>query len=154
MKLISHRGNLYKPDSTRENQTWAIEDCITRGYVVEVDLWCDDLGDERCFLSHGIPTKKDEIDKSWLFQKQEHLLIHCKNKEAIEFAIKYLSYDWFFHDKDKYAWTKERKIICYGELKDLIEGNDVLIMMPEHHGIEPKDIKDLNIGYICTDYVE
>ena len=154
MKLISHRGNLNKPDQKRENQVWAIEECIAKGYKVEVDLWLDDLAHGRCFLSHNTPKQKDEISLDWLIKNQYNLLVHCKNKEAVEFAIEYLDGDWFCHDKDRWAGTKDGKLICYSTVDNLIIGLDTILMMPEHHGIEPKDVNTMKIGYVCTDYIE
>ena len=38
MKIISHRGNIEGPNSSTENFPDQINDCINRGYDVEIDL--------------------------------------------------------------------------------------------------------------------
>ena len=38
MIIISHRGNLDGPDKERENNPHFIDDCITKGFDVEIDL--------------------------------------------------------------------------------------------------------------------
>lgn len=157
MKVISHRGNINCTNPIRENKIWAIEECIEKGYLVEVDLWVDYFVSKQAFylyLSHDKTQINDIVSFDWLIQHQYKLLVHCKNKEAIEFAITYLDGDWFCHDQDRWAKTNNGKLICYGKLEDIIENEDSLLIMPEHHGIEPEDVKNLNIGYVCTDYVE
>ena len=37
-KIIAHRANLSGPDEYRENRISAIEECISLGYDVEIDL--------------------------------------------------------------------------------------------------------------------
>ena len=159
MQVISHRGNLRGIDLNRENQIWAIEECIKLGYKVEVDLWTyepiDDSG-YRMYLSHDKPTGKVgckalRTDINWLLENQQDLLIHCKNREAVEYAMDILDAEWFCHDRDRWAGTSRGHLICYGERHDLIDDNTVIVMMPEHH-----DIKEIPKGVygVCTDFVE
>lgn len=153
-KVISHRGNLKGPDSHRENQIWAIEECIKKGYMVEVDLW---LVDGRFYLSHEIPTKKDRIDEDFLYDNLLNLLIHCKNKEAINLMEAWdVQHDgvanWFTNDKDRWSLTSQKNVISYCKKEEIVPYS--IIIMPEHHNIEPEDVKNLNIRYVCTDYVE
>ena len=149
------------PAPARENQVWAIEQCIKLGYKVEVDLWTyepiDDSG-YRMYLSHDEPTGKigdnaTRIDINWLLENQHQLLIHCKNKEAIEYTMSELDGEWFVHEQDRWSGTSDSHLICYGKQCDIVDDHRILLMMPEHHNIEPKDIPK-GIYAICTDYVE
>lgn len=159
MQLISHRGNLIKPDLSRENQIWAIEECIKLGYKVEVDLWAYEPIDDngfRLYLTHDEPTgkcgdKSLRLDITWLLEHQNSLLVHCKNRVAVEYAMSELDGEWFVHDKDRWAGTSYSHLICYCEESDIIDEERVLLMMPEHHNINeiPKGIYG-----VCTDFVE
>lgn len=153
IKLISHRGNLNGPNPDYENKCSYIEDAIQGGYQVEVDLWVNEPKDDsgyQIYLSHDQPTFKDRTSIEWLLKYQFELLIHCKNKEAVEYAMKFLDGEWFSHDQDRWAGTSESHLICYGQESDIIDDDLVILMMPEHHNIKnfPK-----NIYAICTDLV-
>lgn len=157
MKLISHRGNLSGPIPELENKTPYIREAIRKGYQVEVDVWAENTTDDTGFtlqnfyLTHNKPTHFDFISVDWLYRHQFDLLIHCKNKEAVVWAMKNLDGEWFAHEKDRWAATSEGRMICYGEESDIIDDDRVLVMMPEHHNIKnfPKGIYG-----ICTDFVQ
>jgi len=52
MKIIAHRGNLTGPNPLRENSIDYIEEAISEGFDVEIDLWVED---NQCHLGHDGP---------------------------------------------------------------------------------------------------
>lgn len=158
MKIISHRGNLKGLNPQRENKVWAIEQCIEMGYQVEVDLWVKVVSEDNeytniLFLSHDEPKPEDEISEEWLVEHENSLLIHCKNKEALEYCNESSYAEYFFHDKDRWAYTSNNNLICYGNKNDIVNTKFTIIMMPEHHDIKLEDIPR-GIYAVCTDYIE
>ena len=49
MIIISHRGNLNGIDLERENNPYFIDDCISKGFDVEIDLR---IKENKLFLGH------------------------------------------------------------------------------------------------------
>lgn len=156
MRIISHRGNLHGRDFKKENTVGRVEYCIALGYQVEVDLWVlepiDDSG-FRYYLCHDEPKSINRIDLTWLLKNQNYLLTHCKNKEAVEFAMEELDGEWFVHETDRWSRTSESHLICYGKESDIIDNDRVILMMPEHHNIKKVAIPNGIYG-ICTDFVQ
>ena len=154
MKLISHRANLNGPDETRENQVWAIEECIAKGYLVEVDFW---LVNGRFYLSHDVPTEEDRIDEDFLYDNLLNLLIHCKNREAISLMEVWdVQHDgcanWFTNDTDRWSLTSKKNVISYCKKEEIVPYS--IVIMPEHHNITKEDLKNLDIWGVCTDFVD
>ena len=81
MKLIAHRGNLNGPNLGSENHPYHIEDCIDKGYDVEIDVWYLPQS-EKFYLGHDRPDH--EISWFWLAKHNASLWIHCKNLDALE----------------------------------------------------------------------
>ena len=52
MKIISHRGNINETDSSVENSPDQIDNCISLGYDVEIDLR---IIDDVFYLGHDTP---------------------------------------------------------------------------------------------------
>jgi glycerophosphoryl diester phosphodiesterase len=52
MKLIAHRGNINGPNPLRENSIDYIEEAISEGFDVEIDLRVED---NQCYLGHDDP---------------------------------------------------------------------------------------------------
>jgi len=94
MKLISHRGNLTGRIPEKENTQIYIEEAISSGFDVEIDLWCDG---KKFFLGHDLP--QNEIDISWIEQRKEKLWIHAKNSGALETLME-TDLHYFFHSDD------------------------------------------------------
>lgn len=121
LRLISHRGVLFGPDSDVENNPIEIENCITLGYDVEIDLRV--IGRE-LFLGHDEPTYKISIE--WLLQYCDHLWIHCKNKEALSEMFDFNLFNYFWHDSDDYTLTSKSYIWTYPGKPLLKNSIDVL----------------------------
>lgn len=137
MILISHRGNISGKDTKRENTTRYIEQAISKGYDVEIDVW---FKDEKFFLGHDYP--QEQIEKSWFHAKP--LWCHCKNYLALRELV-HLGVHCFFHNNDDYTLTSHGYIWAYpGREGD----KKTIAVMPEDHF----DIS--NFDGVCADDIE
>lgn len=101
MILISHRGNLYGENFLDENNPSYIDVAISKGYDVEVDVWCIK---ENFFLGHDEPQYK--VDITWFEQRIQKLWIHCKNTESlVVFSQSELNFNYFWHEQDTVTLT-------------------------------------------------
>ena len=93
MKFISHRGNIDGPNPEWENDPSRIEDVLNKGYDVEIDVW--KIG-SKLFLGHDGP----QFPIDYGFIKNESLLCHAKNLEALEYMLKMDDVHCFWHQED------------------------------------------------------
>jgi len=146
MKIISHRGNLIGPNPTRENSIDYIEEAISAGFDVEIDLRVED---NECYLGHDDPQYI--VTQYWLSQYIDKLWIHCKNIEALYYFVNNTDgYNYFWHQQDdftltsrKYIWTYPRK--SYTEYS--------VVVMPEWDDVNWNKLRSINCFGICTDFV-
>jgi hypothetical protein len=142
MIYISHRGNLSGSNPETENTIEQIDLCISRGYMVEIDVW--KIGND-LFLGHDSP--KNKVDFSFISKNINPLLCHAKNPEALFYLMDIKSH-CFWHDKDDYAITSEGFIIPL----PMKHTNDTICTMPEFNSLDIKDI------YYCqgimSDHIE
>jgi hypothetical protein len=61
MELISHRGNITGADSRSENTTARVNDALSEGYAVIVDVW---LANHELYLCSGEPSLKSPTSRS------------------------------------------------------------------------------------------
>lgn len=120
LRLIAHRGNLEGPQPSRENHPSYIDEAIGLGFDAEVDLWVEG---KDFFLGHDEP--KHLIDSEWLRNRQEHLWVHCKNREAID-SVYGTQIHWFFHENDPFTITS-RGVIWAFPGKFLLRGQYVYL---------------------------
>lgn len=142
MKLISHRGNINGRIKDAENKPEYINDTITLGYDVEIDLWCKN---GILWLGHDKPEYK--IDVEFILNRMEKLWVHCKNIESVIF-FKNLSHNvnYFWHETDTLTLTSKNYIWVYPG-KQPIENS--IAVMPEIYN------DDTSLCYgICSDYIE
>jgi hypothetical protein len=139
MKIISHRANLNGSDLKRENQQWAIDECISLGFDVEIDLW---LQDNKLYLGHDKP--ETNISKYFLFAISDFAWIHAKNFEAVSWLNSNQNYNlnWFWHESDKMTLTSKKIPWCYPN--NYIETGVTVVL-------EQKLIP-VNVYGVCTDY--
>jgi hypothetical protein len=141
MVLISHRGNINGKMPQNENHPDYIDEAIHAGYNVEVDVW---MVDNELFLGHDEPQYK--IIWNWLSIRYEHLWIHCKNVEAMEFFNENGGFNYFWHEEDTLTLTSMNVIWAYPG-KQPIKGS--IAVMPE---IYNDDLTQC-VG-ICSDYIQ
>lgn len=143
MILISHRGNLNGPNPERENKISCIEEAISLGYDVEIDLW---LIGSKFFLGHDLPQY--EINLNWIIERQCFLWVHCKNLSAIEYLNGLDNkINYFWHQSDDVTLTSLGFIWAYPG-KQPIAGS--ISVLPELNNYE-----DLDYCYgVCSDYIK
>ena len=141
MRIISHRGNLSGPNTEKENSQPYIEEALSKGYDVEVDVW---YINDRFLLGHDEPT----YEVSGSFLKDSRLWCHAKNIGALCKLIKEGAH-CFWHQEDDctltsngYLWTYPGKVLT----------TESVCVMPETFNPDVQQIKDCLA--VCTDYPE
>jgi hypothetical protein len=141
MILISHRGNLYGRTIDRENTTDFIDEALSLGYDVEIDVW---LIQESFFLGHDRP--ESAIVLEWLLNRKNKLWVHCKNKESIEyFNINKIDLNYFWHENDLMTLTSKGYMWVFPGNQPI---KNSISVMPE---LFNDDINEC-LG-LCSDYI-
>jgi hypothetical protein len=144
MIYISHRGNLDGPNPSQENNPVYIEQAINEGFSVEVDFR---IKDGRLYLGHDEPQY--EISFQWLQVLYRNLWIHCKDKEAFNFALS-KSLHCFWHNIDDYTITSEGYVWAYPGKEPA--GRYCILVMPDTVWPEEK-IHDFDCLGLCSDNI-
>jgi len=108
MILISHRGNINGKLPSAENRPDYIDEAISSGFDVEIDVW---LIDGVIFLGHDEPQYG--ITQQWLNERVDKLWIHCKNVEALEWFNIIGGFNYFWHEEDTATLTSKLFIWAY-----------------------------------------
>lgn len=146
MMYIAHRGNLEGRIAERENQPEYIDEAIAAGYKAEVDLWLDG---ERVYLGHDDGQYNITLD--WLKQRKGDLLVHTKNKDALDFALMN-SLHCFWHTDEDYVMTSWGFVVGYpGKLS---VGDKFILAVPERHWENVLDCKPFITFGVLSDYVK
>jgi hypothetical protein len=141
MIYISHRGNVDGKKPHLENKPEYIDEAISLGYDVEIDVWCIDGG---LMLGHDEPQYR--ITKNWLKKRYDNVWVHCKNIEALELFNALRSYHYFWHEEDTVTLTSRGVVWAYPG-KQPIKGS--IAVMPERGD----DDVSICIG-ICSDVIK
>ena len=145
MILISHRGNIDGKKPHLENQPEYIDEAISLGYDVEIDIWGID---GELFLGHDEPQYPTDFD--WLKERSSNLWIHCKNIDAllyftdIDYSLELFNYFW--HETDTVTLTSENWIWAFPGKQPI---NGSIAVLPE---IYNDDVSDA--AGVCSDYIE
>lgn len=143
MILISHRGNINGRFESFENEPTYIDSAISKGYDVEIDIWCKD---GMLWLGHDKPDYR--IDFRFIKDRITKLWVHCKNIEAVLY-LKECGYDvnYFWHQEDDITLTSKGYLWTYPG-KKLTKFS--IAVMPEY-----KSFDNIEISYgICSDYID
>lgn len=144
MKFIAHRGNLTGPNPIRENSIDYIEEAISEGFDVEIDLRVED---NKCYLGHDDPQYFVTLE--WLRKYKDVLWIHCKNLEALEkLSSSAVEFNYFWHETDCYTLTSKGVGWVYPGKKPYLNS---VIVMPETVDLCDEYINQ--VYGICTDKV-
>jgi hypothetical protein len=109
MLYISHRGNLTGRNSDKENHPDYVDNAISCGYDVEIDVW-DVSG--KLMLGHDAPQYK--IDIGFLLDRGDNLWCHAKNIEALSRMIMYSEdINCFWHQEDDVTLTSKGYLWTY-----------------------------------------
>lgn len=144
--LIAHRGNTEGRIAELENDPAYIEKAISQGFMAEVDLWKDD---ERLYLGHD--DGQHDIDFSWLYKRKQHLLVHCKNRESFDHALRN-GLHAFWHTDEDYVLTSWG--YCVGYPGKLTAGSRFILAVPERHWENVEDCKPFITFGVLSDYVK
>lgn len=140
MIIYAHRGNIDGPIASLENKPSYIDTALLLGYNVEVDV---QLLSGRLFLGHDSACYP--IDNSWIEDRHENLLLHCKNLASLEF-FRILGYHYFWHEHDLATLTSRGLLIARPGVQPL---KDSIAVLPE---LQNENISCC-IG-VCTDYAK
>jgi hypothetical protein len=138
--FISHRGNINGKNPNMENNPAYIDDAISEGYDVEIDIR---VMDGKIYLGHDEPQY--EVDYKWLADRYKNLWIHCKNVESLDFVNR-TRLHWFWHEEDTLTLTSKGYVWVYPGKQPI---KNSIAVMPE---INEDDVS-LCIG-ICSDQIE
>ena len=144
MILISHRGNIDGKNTERENHPDYIDEAISKGYDVEIDVWYED---GKLLLGHDEPQY--DVSLEWLENRSPSLWIHCKNMGALSYFNEYgdtksSQFNYFSHDVDMGVLTSHNYIWSTNLY------NRGILVLPEVFNKEPIEG---TIG-ICSDYIK
>jgi hypothetical protein len=138
--FISHRGNINGKNPSMENNPAYIDEAISAGYDVEIDIR---IMSDKIYLGHDEPQY--EVDYKWLADRYENLWIHCKNVESLDF-VNNARLHWFWHEEDTLTLTSKGYVWVYPGKQPI---KNSIAVMPE---INEDDVS-LCIG-ICSDQIE
>ena len=137
MLIISHRGNLNGPDLNFENSPKKIEDCLFKGFDVEIDIW---FSKKVFWLGHDEPQYKMPLN----YFNNSKIWYHCKNIKTFRELLN-LDVNAFYHTHEDFVLTT-RGFMWTEPGKELTDKS--ICVLPE------KTNQDFSIAYgICTDYV-
>jgi hypothetical protein len=149
MMLISHRGNINGRNIDRENTVSYIQEALSEGYHVEVDIW---LVGKKWYLGHDAPMV--QVNEEFLLERNQtpSLWLHCKNIEALSRLTWYRDYkgfpNFFTHDTDPYTITSNGFIWVYPG-KPLCERS--ICVLPERASYSTEELT-VCCG-ICSDFI-
>jgi hypothetical protein len=141
MILIAHRGNTNGKFESWENEPTYIDQAISKGVDVEVDVWYINY---ILFLGHDKPQYGENL--RWYRDRITKLWIHCKNIEALIY-FKELgdNFNYFWHENDVATLTSHGYIWAY---PNKISIKNSIACMPEIHNTDVSQ----NLG-ICSDFI-
>ena len=141
MVLISHRGNIEGKNTDKENHPDYIDQALSLGYQVEIDVW---LINNELFLGHDEPQYP--INQEWLYDRISKLWVHCKNIQAIEWFNSIGRFNYFWHENDTVTLTSKQDIWAYPGKQPI---KNSIAVMPE---IYDEDVSQC-LG-VCSDYIK
>jgi len=141
MLFISHRGNTFGPEPKRENTLEHIQHAFDFGFDVEIDVWYVD-GVLR--LGHDVPGETLPME----YIHNQKLWFHCKNVRALLFLQHQEKVKYFWHEKDQYTITSNKKIWTYPG-KQLVPS--AVAVLPEVK-LQGSVFELFSCHAICTDF--
>jgi len=143
MILIAHRGNVSGPKPERENTPEYIEEALSKGFDVEIDVRYED---GKILLGHD--NGETNITLDWIQGHGDRLWVHCKNLEALRFFSSLDGVNFFWHQEDDFTLTSKKIIWTYPK-KDVTDRSVIVCFTPE----ECAEYKETNVYGICCDWV-
>lgn len=143
IKLISHRGNLNGVNPDRENSPSYIQEAITAGYDVEIDVHWWDSG---IWLGHDKPDWM--VPLLFLENIKDRVWIHCKNFQAFSYLLN-TGFRIFFHENERYAMISNGLIWAHD--LDMINEKCIIPLLSKEQLLGWEETK---VYGVCSDYVE
>lgn len=146
--IISHRGNLFGPNSAAENSPKAIDEAITKGLDVEIDVRYSGATDTY-HLGHDRPEY--EITLGWLMERNSSLWVHCKSVETVKTLYCLGStLNYFFHDSDECTLTSHGVPWIHPNSTPFAGG---IFVLPERNDYFARStLSDFGLSGVCTDF--
>ena len=145
MIYISHRGNLDGSKPELENQPSYIDAAIAAGFEVEVDLWVNEFGS---WLGHDGPQYS--VPTEWLTDRTNQIWVHCKNPDALSFAIHH-GLHCFFHNTDDYTLTSNGYVWAFPGKKN--SSAKCINVLPELNWWELSQGWEIQYAGVCSDFI-
>jgi len=147
MYFIAHRGNISGPSPELENSPQHIDNAISSGYDVEIDLRGSFT--EGFYLGHD--CKQYEVSTDWLFQRASKLWIHAKDIESVSSLIGQSDiFNIFWHQEDDYTITSKGFIWTY---PGKVLSPSSICVMPEEVPEIYETTQLTNCAGICSDFI-
>jgi hypothetical protein len=141
MKFISHRGNISGRDIENENLPSRIEECLSLGFDVEIDVW---RVNGVFLLGHDAPEHRVPVS----FLQRERIWCHAKNIEALSVLVSDPKVHCFWHQEDDYTITSRGFVWVYPG-KNLSDGS--VCVMPERSDYSYEQLR--SCAGICSDNI-
>ncbi len=147
VRIISHRGNLFRPEPEYENTVENIED-LDFYCPIEIDVW---YIDGKYLLGHDRPNPNEEVSLEWL--EDHDLYVHAKNKECFEVLSGNPEVRVFSHDEEESTVVSDGTIWCHSKFPVISERNVLTYLGGVTSFLHEfgEDTLDKIFG-VCTDY--
>jgi len=146
MILISHRGNITGRIPDSENRPSYIQDTITLGYDVEIDVR---MKEGQLYLGHDHPQYRVELD--WLLERKDSLWIHTKDFESLNLLID-TGLRVFFHEQERQTIINNTNLIWSHDLGSV--SNKSIIPLLDLESIEEYGYLTQDVYGVCSDHLQ
>lgn len=151
VNIYAHRGNINGPETRRENSPDYIDDAISAGFMVEVDV--RSVG-ARLFLGHDFAQYP--IESGWIDDRVNELLLHVKDVGATGMMDE--EWHYFCHSADPFVLTS-RGNVWINDLSLPIAYRDhfIIPLIDPAHIVAYQNAARNNRGHsvllgVCSDY--
>lgn len=145
MILISHRGNITGRIPESENRPSYIQDTITLGYNVEIDVRTKE---GQLYLGHDFPQYRVELE--WLLERKNDLWIHAKDFESLNSLIE-TGLRVFFHEQESQSIINNTNLIWSHDLTST--SNRSIIPLLDLESIEGYGYLAEQTFGVCSDHL-
>lgn len=144
MIYISHRGNIDAIIPEKENSPNYIDEAISQGYDVEIDVR---LIDKKFYLGHDAPDHL--IDLNWLLKRKNSLWVHCKNYAALS-SLLHQDLKIFYHQKENHTIIGGSLFIWSHDLSEA-DGNSIIPLLSLE---DVAHWKCKLVAGVCSDFIK
>lgn len=146
MILISHRGNITGRIPDSENRPSYIQDTITLGYDVEIDIR---MKEGELYLGHDYAQYRVEL--GWLLEKRNKLWIHTKDFESLDLLID-KGLKIFFHEQERQTIINNTNLIWSHDLGSV--SSKSIIPLLDLESINEYGYLTQDVYGVCSDYLQ